>query len=430
VLHQGIVDHMFDRNTDGSRFRLGDMLKVAKQQMGTDFNKLNYALLGDPSMLLSMPEQKLVVDEVNYGEKVTISGHVLKPGTQETDTLFNGLIYPNIYGAADSITADKGLWQEPAYTFMSRTKKVFSGRDVVRNGQFSFSFALPVDVSTTNAGLVNLYACSEEGAEASGYYNRFTIAANEGDENDQSGPEIKALFLNSPAFVSGDCVGTTPFFYAEVHDESGFNTTGNSVGHDITLIVRCTSNTILKPQQYVLNNYFTTFTGDPTTGNVKYSLSQLEEGSYEATFRVWDANNNPTTQIFTFVVSESEAPQLDLVQAYPSPVKQGAEVTFRVMHNRPESAEELHLQIFTQMGVKVLDKTVASSASEVVYLNDGATEKTDISKALNADETSALMGCSTMTWSATVAPGVYMYRVFIKSDKGESTMKSKKLIVF
>lgn len=430
VLNQGIIQHFCDRNEDGSYIRLGDMMKLAKRKVGTEYNKLNYALLGDPSMSLTYPGQQIEVDGVTYDDKVTISGRILKAGTQQTDTLFNGLLYPVVYGEEEELTADKGFWQEPAFTFASRTKKVFSGRDMIRNGKFKFSFNIPTDAgSTSNNGLVNLYACSDEGAEANGYYQDFYIASGEQSSNDTIAPEIKAIFLDSPSFKTGDKVGTTPFFYAEVHDASGFNTTGNSVGHDITLMVRSLSNTTLKPQQYILNQYFTTYTGDVTTGNVKYSLSTLEEGRYEATFRIWDSYNNPAVHTFQFEVSESEAPKVELVQAYPSPVKQGGTVTFRVMHNRPESAEEMHLQIYTQMGVKVLDKVVSSASAEVVYLSKDATSKTDVCEDLNADETSELMGCSTTSWAATVAPGVYMYRIYLKSDKGETSTTAHKLIV-
>lgn len=430
VLNQGIVDHLLSKNSDGSCYRLGDIIMAAKLQVGNEFNKLNYSLLGDPSLTLSYPKQQLQVDAIEYDELVTVSGHVVDAKTQTTDTTFNGLLYPTIYGAEDSIVANKGYWQEPALTFASRTKKVFSGRDLIRNGRFEFSFTIPTDASKASGlGLVNLYACSEEGAEAMGFQQNFQITANSEHKEDTEGPEIVALFLEESSFRSGDEVGTTPYFYAEAKDASGFNTTGNSIGHDITLTISCLSNPVIKPQQYVLNSYFTTFTGDPSTGNIKYSLPQMEEGTYEATFRIWDAFNNASTAIFEFVVSETAAPKICLAQAYPSPVRQGETVTFRVMHNRPESADEMHLQIFTQMGRKILDKVVTSTASEVVFLKENAKAKTDISDAMNADETSQLMGCSSTTWSATVAPGIYMYRIYFKSDKGEASSDGRKLIV-
>lgn len=430
ILNQAIVDHLFDRNADGTRYRLGDILKAAKIALGSDYNKLNYGLLGDPSMELSYPDHKIVVDDVSYDEMVSVSGHLEALGTQATDTTFNGLIYSTIFGANDTISANKGLWQEPLYTFQTRTKKVFSGRDRINNGQFSFSFFMPQDLSASaNDGLINLYACSDNDIEANGYYDSFKLTHNGNSKADTVPPVLYNLFLDSPDFKSGDKVGTTPFFYAEVADESGFNTTGNRIGHDLTLSIRSLSNPLFEARQYNLNSYFTTFTGMTTRGNVKYSISALEEGTYEGTFRIWDAFNNPLTATFQFTVSTEQAPEVTLLQAYPSPVHQGQSVTFRAFHNRPESADELHIQVYTQTGVKVLDKTVSSSSAEVVYLQPGATSATQVSSEMNADETSQLQGCSTMQWTVNVAPGVYMYRAFFSSGGTETSTKSKILIV-
>jgi hypothetical protein len=163
---------------------------------------------------------------------------------------------------------------------------------------------------------------------------------------------------------------------------------------------------------------------------VKYSIDDLEEGTYRATFRVWDVYNNVSSRTFTFTVSNRKKATIALLQAYPSPVRQGETVTFRVLHNRPESAEELRLQVFTQTGVKVLDTTASSSSSEVVYLKEGATELTELNSALNADETSALMGSTAIQWSATLVPGVYVYKAYLTAGSEETATDSKLLIVY
>ncbi|MBP5716486.1 MAG: type IX secretion system sortase PorU, partial [Bacteroidales bacterium] len=434
-LNKAIIGHLFDRHSDGTRFRLGDIMKAAKRALANDYNKLNFCLIGDPTMTLAFPEQTAVVDSVHGEfkalEMVTIYGHICETGTSAIDTKFNGLIYPTIYDAEDSITADKGLHQEPIYNFTARTRKVFAGRDIVRDGRFEFSFMIPQDISySTGNGIVNLYACSDSGDEANGFYDQFvlgrgTVAA----DADTIGPEIIACFLDGPTFQSGDEVGTTPFFYAEVRDASGINATGNSIGHDVSLTLECLSNPLVANRQIVLNNYFTTFTGNPTHGNVKYSLTDLAEGTYQATFRVWDVYNNTSARTFTFTVSSATKPAIALLQAYPSPVKQGATVTFRALHNRPESADQLRLQIYTQTGVKVLDQTATTNSCEVVYLSANASAITQISNALNADETSQLMGCTTMTWVADVTPGVYLYRAYLTAGGDEVTTQSKMLIV-
>ena len=104
-------------------------------------------------------------------------------------------------------------------------------------------------------------------------------------------------------------------------------------------------------------------------------------------------------------------------------------MTFRVLHNRPESADRLRVQVFTQTGVKVWDKSVATSSAETVWLSPKATSETDLSSALNADETSRLMGSTTLSWTASVPPGLYVYKVYLTSGESESTTRSKLLMV-
>ena len=435
-LNQAMIDHLFDRHADGTRYRLGDILRVAKTSLGSDYNKLNFCLMGDPSMTLAFPEHEMVVDSIGGNfealSQVTVAGHVLKTGSSEIDTTFNGLVYPTVYDAEDSLTADKGIYQEPVYTFTSRTRKAFAGRDLVRGGKFRFTFTVPQDISYSDgSGLLNLYACSEDGAEAQGYYNDFVLkAGHTSADADTVPPVIIACFLDKETFRSGDKVGLTPYFCAEVSDSSGINATGNGIGHDISLYVECLSNPLVANRHYVLNDYFTTYTGNAGHGNVRYSLDDLSEGRYKATFRVWDVYNNFSTRSFEFTVSGANRPEIALLQAYPSPVRQGETVTFRVLHNRPESADQLRLQVYTQTGVKVLDTSASSSSANVVYLQDGATSPSQLNDDLNADETSHLMGASTITWTASVAPGVYVYKAYLSAGSDEATTQSKILMVY
>lgn len=438
MLNKAFYRNLFSRHSNGSRYRLGDVMRTAKVDLGADNNKMNYCLLGDPSMTIAFPDQKIVVDTIIGSFKalstVTIRGRVLQYDSEETDSLYNGLIYPTIFDSEDSIKADKGLHQEEIFTFASRTRKIFTGRDIIRNGKFEFSFMIPQDISNNEGtGLINFYACNEYGEEANGYYEGFALQRGEATgDRDTQGPEVVTCFIDAPGygFNKGDVVSATPFFYVELKDASGINATGNNIGHDICLNIRCISNPLIADKQYILNDYFTTFTGAPTHGNIKYSMTDLEEGTYEGTLRAWDVYNNVTNYTFTFTVSHKTSPEIALLQAYPSPVKQGETITFRALHNRPESADKLRLQIFTQTGIKVFDQTFSSNASEVVYLRPGAQSVTDISNALNADETSQLMGCTTLQWNAHVAPGIYIYKAYLSAGGKETTTRSQKLIVY
>lgn len=448
MLNTAIIDNIFNRFSDGTRYRLGDIIKASKVELGSDYNKLNFCLLGDPSLTLAYPEQEVKITHINgiptegatepfqlqTLSNVTVKGYVLKTGSEnEVDTTFNGLLYPTFYDALDTLTADKGYVQDdaPVYTFTTRTKKAFSGRSEITNGEFEFSFTVPIDISYSNElGLANFYAASENGDEASGDYGNYHLSGSDDYViTDTVGPVIKQLFLNDNTWTDGDVVNATPYFFAEVQDDGGFNATGNTVGHDIVLTIRCTSNLLLAPEQHTLNNYFTTYTNDPTTGNVQYSIPELEDGTYEATFRIWDVYNNPTTAKFTFTVQNEVAPETVVVQAYPCPAKTGDTVTFRVLHNRPESAQEITLQVYTQTGYKVYETTVSSNSASKVYAYSMETP-TLLNTAINADETGNFMGSAVIEWSSsTLRPGFYLYRVFLSSDGSTEISKSKLLMV-
>ena len=416
-LNAAIARCLFNRKADGSRYRLGDILKEAKQSLGSDYNKLNFCLMGDPSMILSYPEYQMEITDIDYGEKTTLKGRVIMPETGETAIDFNGLVYPTIYDATDTITADKGLFQEPAYRFTTRTRKIFSGRDVIRDGLFEFSFITPLDASIhTNDGLVSLYACDESNNEGNGFLENMTIDQGEAvTKTDTIGPAIRKIFVNWPDFKSGDLVGPTPYFFAEVHDESGFNVTGNNVGHDISLTVRCVSNTMLGIKKYSLNDYLATSIGDPTTGNVKFSVPELSNGEYELTFKIWDSFNNSATSTTRILVSDKHIQSPVLVQAFPTPVVQGEAVTIRVLHNLPESPSTIRLQVYTQTGTKVYDNSVSTTTSEIMLLDQ--------------DDESSFVGASTIKWTANVVPGVYIYRAYLSSGTSDVASGSKKLLV-
>ena len=104
-------------------------------------------------------------------------------------------------------------------------------------------------------------------------------------------------------------------------------------------------------------------------------------------------------------------PEKVLVQAYPSPISQGDDVTFRVLHKLPKSKTLLRLQIFTETGIKVAEKTSSTNSSEVTYFND------------------QLYGASTIKWNASVLPGIYIYKVYLSSYGSEETSESKILMV-
>lgn len=448
ILNQAIIDNLFNRFADGTRYRLGDVLKAAKRSLGHDYNKLNFCLMGDPSLTMTYPEHQIAVTEINGEavdaaskafmlqalETVTMKGVVYKTGSQtEIDSTFNGIVFPTLYDALDTLTADKGYVQPDAdpYRFTTRTRKAFSGRGEVRNGQFEFSFMVPQDIAySSKPGLATLYACSNEWSEAQGYFDRYLLSG--GQEilrTDTVGPVISRMFLNDMLFSEGTVVNSTPYFYAEVTDESGFNTTGNGIGHDMVLTIKCTSNPLLSVKQYILNNYFSTYTGRFNVGSVQYSIPALDDGDFEASFTVWDVFNNASRKVFHFTVAKGKAPSAVAVQAYPSPAKSGEALTFRVLHNRPESQTEMRLEVFNALGHLVYEAEAKANQAPKFYAQDLA-KPTVANTSPLADETPNFMGSSSIVWSTpNLGAGFYVYRIVLTSNGSQKISDSKILII-
>ena len=108
------------------------------------------------------------------------------------------------------------------------------------------------------------------------------------------------------------------------------NITGSSVGHDMMLVID--ESTVLS---YNLNSYYELLLGEDGTGIVKFPIPALEPGKHTAEFWVWDILNNSTVRTFTFEVVEGLKPFLFDVIATPGIARE--QVTFHLMHNRPES---------------------------------------------------------------------------------------------
>ena len=101
-------------------------------------------------------------------------------------------------------------------------------QDSVCSGTFSMDFVVPIDISYSDAtGRLVFYAIDDAGQrEANGYCEQFTLGGVEdGLEADSIGPKVTA-WLNAESFQDGDVVNATPYFVAQIEDESGVNVSG------------------------------------------------------------------------------------------------------------------------------------------------------------------------------------------------------------
>ena len=414
-INDNVIRNLFERN-NGRRRTLGEVMQATKNTLSSVY-KLGFCLIGDPAVKMAYPEFGMKVTTVNGQsvdgnsisfkalEKITVEGEVLDVSGQLV-TDFTGIVNPTVKDSKVTVTCLKNSNKDdsPAFTFTDYPNTIFIGNDSVRNGKFSFTFTVPKDISYSNLlGKMRLYAVdSESGNEAQGNFDNFIVGGtSDTAETDTIGPEIRALYLNDTTFVDGGQVNTTPYFVAELWDKSGVNITGSSVGHDMMLVID--ESTVLS---YNLNSYYELLPGEDGTGIVKFPIPALEPGKHTAEFWVWDILNNSTVRTFTFEVVEGLKPFLFDVIATPGIARE--QVTFHLMHNRPESRMRVGIMVYDLAG-RQLWKHEESG-------------------------TSGLFENYTVSWDLTsggvrMRPGVYIYRAAISTDNSKDATKARKFII-
>ena len=399
---------------NGRRLTIGEAAYLAKNDFvsgSTEMltNKLQYVLLGDPALTLASPTEQAVIDSINgkavadgiqqlkAGSKVTLKGHL--PGHAD----FNGVVTITVRDIEETIVGKQNdpVATETAFEFQDRPNTIYNGNDSVRNGQFSFSFAVPKDISYSDkTGLFLVYAVNnDKSLSAHGECESFTLTGTEDLSNDGVGPSIYC-YLNSESFVNGSTVNATPYFYAELTDKDGINVSGG-IGHDLELIIDNDMNLT-----YQLNERFQYDFGDYCKGKVDYVLPELSDGPHKLLFRAWDAQNNSSVAELAFVVNATQQPTLSNVICTKNPAT--TSTSFVISHDRAGSEVDVELEVFDTSGRLLWRKSETGIPTDQTY---------------------------TIDWDLTTGngsrlkTGVYLYRVLISNNGSSKASQAKKLIV-
>lgn len=417
-----LITHIFDRDENGERYRLGDAMRLSKSAVtdyyGSDMNKLNFILLGDPAMQLAFPSYKVKVTEINgkavtgnpediemqARAEITVKGVILDEEGNK-DKSFNGTIEQRLYDSETEITTHgNGDGGEP-YTFKRRTNKLYSGSDKVENGEFSFTFKMPKELNYTDeAGLLNMYAYdTSRGIEAQGTSQDFIVNGMDTEaEADTEGPSIEFFYLNTPSYSYGATINETPVFFAQVFDESGINVSGIGLGHDMTIKIDGSSN-----MEYVINDYFQSSPGDFGRGTVQYQLPELSAGEHTLTFKVWDTEGNSSEKSTMFVVDSGQEPDIIMLYTDKNPVKDMA--NFYIRHDRPDMLMDVKIIIYDLTGTP-LWSTQTENVSDMWTTEPVSWDLTDSS-------------------GKRVSPGIYIYKAEANTEGSRISSDSKKLVV-
>ncbi|MGB1032848.1 MAG: hypothetical protein ACPGWM_09540, partial [Flavobacteriales bacterium] len=230
---------------------------------------------------------------------------------------------------------------------------IYKGVASVSNGEFQFSFVVPKDIDFEfGSGRISYY-CVDGDRDGHGHSEDFEIGGVLPDaELNEVGPEIQ-LYLNDSSFVFGGTTDQSPFLFAKIFDENGINTVGNGIGHDLKAIIDQNTN-----DPIILNEAYDADLNTFKSGEVRYQLTELSEGTHNLSLKVWDVHNNSSEAYTEFVVSDNAELALEHVLNYPNPFTTYTEFFFE--HNQACSSLDVEVQVFSVSGalVKTMRETV------------------------------------------------------------------------
>jgi hypothetical protein len=418
IMNNNYLQFALQRNANNKYPNLGEANRLAKNYTTTNsgdiVNNRKFTLLGDPALTIAYPRYRVkttkinnkpytnaFIDTIKATSTVNIEGAVLGDNLT-TFTNFNGTVAVTVYDKLQQIAT---LVNDPASittNFQNLGNILFKGTAQVTNGLFTISFIAPKDMQYAfGLGNINYYAQNDT-TDANGR-DDIMIGGNGNISGiDNEGPEIKA-YLNDTKFISGSLTNASPILHVYLTDSSGINTSNIGIGHEITAVLDGdTRNTI------ILNNYYQATINSYKKGSLQYPLPMLTTGYHSLTIKAWDVFNNANTTVLDFRVGDEGKLVIDRVLNYPNPFT--TKTNFWFEHNKPNEDLLVNVTIFTLTGkqVKKLKETIntlGNRSCEITW--DGKDE-----------------------YGAKLARGTYIYQLSVRNLKGESIIKTEKLVKF
>jgi len=397
---------------NGKMPRLGDVLRITKNNSLSGIRNRNFSLLGDPSMRLAYPQENIKITSIKTEsntentlkalDKVKVTGEIQE--NNQLDINFDGKLEILVF---DKSTTYQTLGDEDpdvnlVADYQLQDRKLFKGAASVQDGKFEFEFVVPKDIDyQLGTGKISLYAQHQsEYRDAGGFSTDFQVGGTASNIiPDNNPPEIQ-LFMDSTNFKSGDRTGTSPKLLAFFTDESGINLTGNGLGHDILAILD-------GEQVFVLNDFYEANLNTYQKGSVIFPFENLSEGEHHLKIQVWDTHNHFSEAELTFVVKREDFAIRDLV-VYPNPFVN--ETQFSFLHNRAGEDLKITLDIYEPTGklIRQVKRTLYVSAEKIENLRWDGTDNS----------------------GNKLRSGLYIYRLKVRpDDTNEISWKSGKLLI-
>ncbi|MEN9371514.1 MAG: type secretion system sortase PorU [Bacteroidota bacterium] len=417
LMNNNFLQALLQKNGQGLYPTLGEAWLRAKNNTvsysGDFINARKFAMLGDPSMKLLMPEYQvatsklldaqtgLVVDTLRALNKYTIQGEVLSPnGGLAGD--FNGRVYVSIHDKATNYQTRANDPQSSVKSFKVFDNLIYYGKAQVQSGKFSIEFIVPNDIRF-DYGNARISYYAEDGARDAQGVDETIVAGGFGGQvpNDKAGPQIQT-YLENENFKNGGVVSETPLLIVKLSDQSGIYLGSFGIGHDIRLVI---DGNYASP--LVLNDFFEPALGQNKAGEIRLRLPKLTEGVHKIEIKAWDVFNNSSVAVTDFSVVIERKIAIDQLYNFPNPFNQST--NFMVLLNGKTEGAYVQLDIFTMEGkpIKRIEQAINQSGLRSLQLNWSGNDEN----------------------GKRPQPGIYFSRFSIKAKTGEITTKLHKLIL-
>ena len=416
-LNRALNIELFRADQDGGPRFLGDALRATKNTpVGLQGNSRKFNLLGDPSMRIGLPTAGVAVETLNSTElesgsaqlraldRVTLAGSVRDAGGV-VDSGFNGTVNLTVFDAVRRVPLVKQRKMPTPY-YEIREDLIWRGDVTVAAGRWSATFVVPKDISYSNQpGRVSAYAVSDT-RQGLGFTESLLVGGtSDNPPDDRTGPEMR-LFLNDTTFTAGETTPQTSELIVRLFDESGINTVGAGVGHEVLLVVDGNES-----DAEDISGGFRSEADSYQRGEIRWPLNLDNPGPGTLTVRAWDVLNNSATAELDYVVVEDEVLRLANVYNYPNPMSTRTRFVFE--HNQPPGTPaRVRVRIYTLNGTPV--KTIATdealpagvlTSGPVQILWDGMDDDLD-----------------------RLATGIYLYQLRVEVDQADGTTQATDVV--
>lgn len=408
-LNEAFYEALFQETASGYA-TIGEVFMNTKNNSASGVSNRNFSLIGDPSMVLALPEYSVQVNSVKtaFGSDtlkalstVTVKGAIYSPDGAKSVS-FNGVAEATLYDKEKAfVTIGKN---NPPFQYSQWNNAVFRGTATVKDGEFEFTFVMPKNIAyQTGNGKFSAYAFDPEtGVDAKGVNTTLRIGGSEKNvAGDAVPPEIR-LYMGDTTFVNGGVTTPDTYLIVQLKDENGINISGYGIGNSVIAQLDADAST------YVLNDYYISSLDTHKKGFIRFPLLDLTPGTHQLTVKAWDVYNNPSEATISFLVTDGEELVIETLGNFPNPFNENSTLFFT--HNR--SGDDLQAQLFIYGPAGDLIKTAEFSLVGSEYHNN-------------------LMDLGTLTDSGKkLSPGLYLARLVVRSmTNGSKNEKVTKIIV-